>query len=75
MLAQGYLLQPGEDGQELFRQAIDRLWAEGDAGEPLAGGPRVGGPNVSARQSLEQSRAPDRSGAEPARRLPAFAHG
>ena len=27
----GYLLQPGEDGQELFRRAIDRLWAEGDA--------------------------------------------
>jgi 7,8-dihydro-6-hydroxymethylpterin dimethyltransferase len=30
MLAGGYLLQPGQDGQDLFRQAIDRLWAEGD---------------------------------------------
>src|SRR5512133_3907956 len=31
MLAQNYLLQPGQQGQELFRRAIDRLWAEGDA--------------------------------------------
>jgi 7,8-dihydro-6-hydroxymethylpterin dimethyltransferase len=31
MLAGGYLLQPGREGQELFRQAIDRLWAEGDS--------------------------------------------
>jgi uncharacterized radical SAM superfamily Fe-S cluster-containing enzyme len=30
MLAQGYLLQPGEDGQALFQRSIDRLWAEGD---------------------------------------------
>jgi 7,8-dihydro-6-hydroxymethylpterin dimethyltransferase len=30
MLAEGYLLQPGQEGQELFRRAIDRLWAEGD---------------------------------------------
>jgi 7,8-dihydro-6-hydroxymethylpterin dimethyltransferase len=30
MLGKGYLLQPGEDGQELFRRAIDRLWAAGD---------------------------------------------
>jgi uncharacterized radical SAM superfamily Fe-S cluster-containing enzyme len=30
MLVHGYLLQPGEAGQDLFRQAIDRLWAEGD---------------------------------------------
>jgi 7,8-dihydro-6-hydroxymethylpterin dimethyltransferase len=35
MLAQGYLLQPGEKGQELFRQAVDRLWAEGDPGNHL----------------------------------------
>jgi uncharacterized radical SAM superfamily Fe-S cluster-containing enzyme len=35
MLRQGYLLQPGQDGQELFRQAIDRLWAEGDPGNHL----------------------------------------
>jgi len=35
MLAQGYLLQPGEEGQELFRQMIDRLWAEGDPGNHL----------------------------------------
>ncbi len=28
MLGHGYLLQPGEGGQEVFRQAIDRLWAE-----------------------------------------------
>ena len=30
MLAQGYLLKPGENGRELFRQGIDRLWADGD---------------------------------------------
>ena len=30
MLSKSYLLQPGENGRELFRQAIDRLWAEGD---------------------------------------------
>jgi 7,8-dihydro-6-hydroxymethylpterin dimethyltransferase len=30
MLAGGYLLQPGADGQELFRHSLDRLWAEGD---------------------------------------------
>jgi uncharacterized radical SAM superfamily Fe-S cluster-containing enzyme len=30
MRGEGYLLQPGEDGQELFRIAIDRLWAAGD---------------------------------------------
>ncbi len=35
MLAQSYLLQPGEAGQELFHQAIDRLWAEGDPGNHL----------------------------------------
>jgi 7,8-dihydro-6-hydroxymethylpterin dimethyltransferase len=31
MLGHGYLLQPGERGQEMFQRAIDRLWAEGDA--------------------------------------------
>jgi 7,8-dihydro-6-hydroxymethylpterin dimethyltransferase len=31
MVARSYLLQPGQQGQDLFRQAIDRLWAEGDA--------------------------------------------
>lgn len=30
MLNGGYLLQPGENGQTLFRGAIDKLWAEGD---------------------------------------------
>ena len=35
MLVQGYLLQPGREGQELFLQAIDRLWAEGDPGKHL----------------------------------------
>lgn len=30
LLAHGYLLQPDERGQDLFRVAIDRLWAEGD---------------------------------------------
>ena len=35
MLAQGYLLQPGDSGQELFRQGIDRLWANGDSGNLL----------------------------------------
>jgi 7,8-dihydro-6-hydroxymethylpterin dimethyltransferase len=32
MLAQGYLLQPGRNGEDVFRNAIDRLWAEGDTG-------------------------------------------
>jgi uncharacterized radical SAM superfamily Fe-S cluster-containing enzyme len=31
MLGHGYLLQPGNDGHELFRRAIDRLWSAGDA--------------------------------------------
>ena len=30
MLGVGYLLQPDDDGQEVFRRAIDRLWADGD---------------------------------------------
>jgi 7,8-dihydro-6-hydroxymethylpterin dimethyltransferase len=30
MLGHGYLLQPEDDGQEVFRAAIDRLWAAGD---------------------------------------------
>ncbi len=35
MLAPGYLLQPREEAQNLFRRAIDRLWAEGDPGHHL----------------------------------------
>lgn len=35
MLMRGYLLQPGQEGQQLFRQAVDRLWAEGDPGNHL----------------------------------------
>jgi hypothetical protein len=30
LLTQGYLLRAGQEGQELFRQAIDRLWVAGD---------------------------------------------
>ncbi len=30
MFEYGYLLQPEDDGQEVFRVAIDRLWAAGD---------------------------------------------
>ncbi len=30
MLGHGYLLQPEDDGQEVFRAAIDRLWVAGD---------------------------------------------
>jgi 7,8-dihydro-6-hydroxymethylpterin dimethyltransferase len=30
LLGQGYLLQPGEASENLFREAIDRLWASGD---------------------------------------------
>lgn len=30
MLGHGYLLQPGDDSQDVFRAAIDRLWAAGD---------------------------------------------
>jgi uncharacterized radical SAM superfamily Fe-S cluster-containing enzyme len=35
MLENGYLLRPGEKGQELFRRAIDRLWAETDGANLL----------------------------------------
>ncbi len=35
MLGTGYLLQPGDDGQEAFRRAIDRLWAAGDGSNLL----------------------------------------
>ena len=35
MLGQGYLLQPGDDGQEAFHRAIDRLWAAGDGANLL----------------------------------------
>ena len=35
MLGTGYLLQPGDDGQEAFRSAIDRLWAAGDVSNLL----------------------------------------
>lgn len=35
MLGHGYLLQPGENGQEMFRNAIDRLWADGDKSQLL----------------------------------------
>lgn len=30
MLGHGYLLQPEDDSQDVFRSAIDRLWAAGD---------------------------------------------
>jgi len=30
MLGHGYLLQPENDNQDVFRTAIDRLWAAGD---------------------------------------------
>ncbi len=35
MLAQGYLMQPGDAGQEVFHKAIDRLWSGGDSGNYL----------------------------------------
>lgn len=35
MMGTGYLLQPGNEGQEVFRQAIDRQWAAGDPGNLL----------------------------------------
>ncbi len=35
MLGHGYLLQPGENSQDVFRNAIDRLWAAGDAANLL----------------------------------------
>ncbi len=35
MLGTGYLLQPGDGGQEGFRRAIDRLWAAGDGSNLL----------------------------------------
>jgi uncharacterized radical SAM superfamily Fe-S cluster-containing enzyme len=30
MLSAGYLLQPGQAGEAVLRQAVDRLWSEGD---------------------------------------------
>ena len=35
MLGDGYLLQPKDGGHELFRNAIDRVWASGDAAHLL----------------------------------------
>ncbi len=35
LLGAGYLLQPQEENEELFRTAIDRLWANGDPGKLL----------------------------------------
>jgi len=35
MLGHGYLLQPGDDSRDVFRGAIDRLWAAGDAANLL----------------------------------------
>lgn len=35
MLRHGYLLRPGVDGQDLFQEAIDRLWAAGDPARRL----------------------------------------
>ncbi|HNQ90107.1 MAG TPA: radical SAM protein [Verrucomicrobiota bacterium] len=35
MLGLGYLLQPDAEGQELFRRAMDRLWAHGDTSNLL----------------------------------------
>lgn len=35
MFGHGYLLQPAEEEQEIFRRAIDRVWAEGDTGNLL----------------------------------------
>jgi uncharacterized radical SAM superfamily Fe-S cluster-containing enzyme len=35
MLREGYLLDPGADGPDRFRAAIDRLWAAGDPGGRL----------------------------------------
>jgi 7,8-dihydro-6-hydroxymethylpterin dimethyltransferase len=35
MLGHGYLLQPEDNSQEVFRNAIDRLWAAGDESKML----------------------------------------
>jgi hypothetical protein len=36
LLAGGYLVQPGDDGEQVLRRAIDRLWAEGGDPQLLA---------------------------------------
>lgn len=36
LFCDGYLLQPGADGEQLLRQAIDRLWSAGDGTTLLA---------------------------------------
>jgi uncharacterized radical SAM superfamily Fe-S cluster-containing enzyme len=51
MLVRGYLLQPDDDGQALFHQAIDRLWVEGDPENLLP----------AVRGLLERLYPPDRS--------------
>jgi len=51
LLGQSYLLQPDQDGQDLFRQAIDRLWAEGDRDNFLP----------AIRRLLDQTYPPGRS--------------
>jgi len=35
MFGHGYLLQPADDSQDVFRSAIDRLWAAGDSANLL----------------------------------------
>jgi uncharacterized radical SAM superfamily Fe-S cluster-containing enzyme len=55
MLGTGYLLQPGEDGQEVFRQAIDRLWAADDPANLLPTIRRLVGRMYPAGQTLSAS--------------------
>lgn len=62
MLGAGYLLQPDDTSQQLFRTAIDRLWAAGDEANVLPVLKRLlsrlypGGPALTAfqRQAIAQ---------------------
>ncbi|MBI5384025.1 MAG: radical SAM protein [Verrucomicrobia bacterium] len=51
MLGHGYLLQPDDSSQELFRRAIDRLWSCGDGAQLLP----------AIRRLLERMYPPGRS--------------
>ena len=61
MLGHGYLLQPEDDSQDVFRAAIDRLWAAGDDSKLAASHPAIGGTDVSAGKIADAGRRGRRS--------------
>ena len=55
LLGQGYLLQPDEKAQSIFRSAIDRLWSNGDPGGFLPALKRLVGCMYPAGKTLSQT--------------------